>query len=405
MWIPESTEEIEAAVRAGDLEETSTFDAKRELPTTRKKNQDLAIDVAAMSTDGGVLLYGVGEDDDRRPTVLAPLELAGAADRVSQIVSTSISEVPYIEPREYRCPEDPPRGYLLVVVPMSARAPHQVIVGNEFRFYGRNAKGNRVLTEGDVARLYRRRDEWSQNREALLIEAVEAAGVPPMEGFAYVHAFARPVVPDQGMWDRIAQKLGAKHAVLQTLLNTVHETKLRGRYGPSLESATYWDRRGADEWRWTTRLEDERSKPSDITSLSEIRFNIDGRGLLFCGRAADKRINSDVPEIVDVVIAGSIEAFFAVMGMFYETAGYHGQVDVGVAITGLEGTTAVQSRVAGHYRFPDAVSYGAPTFTRTAGVAAAQLRRPDEVTHALMRHLFEAVSGIDGFNIFEANAA
>jgi hypothetical protein len=49
-------------------------------------------------------------------------------------------------------------------VPQSSRAPHQVTVGGDLRFYGRAAKGNRILTEGEVARLYRRREEWEQNR-------------------------------------------------------------------------------------------------------------------------------------------------------------------------------------------------------------------------------------------------
>jgi hypothetical protein len=151
-----------------------------------------------------------------------------------------------------------------------------VTVGGEFRFYGRDAKGNRILPEGEVARLYRRPDELSQNREALLTEAIQASSVAQVDGLSFVHAFARPVVPDQGMWERIAAKLGAKHTVLQALLNVAHGTKLHGRYSPTLEGATYWDRRGADEWRWTTRHESERNKPSDITSLSEIRSTSTG---------------------------------------------------------------------------------------------------------------------------------
>jgi len=44
-----------------------------------------------------------------------------------------------------------------VIVPQSARAPHMVIVKGDNRYYGRDARGNRVLNEGDVARLYERR--------------------------------------------------------------------------------------------------------------------------------------------------------------------------------------------------------------------------------------------------------
>lgn len=56
MWIPWDAEEVERAAREGRLAETASFDAKRDLPATPKKNADLATDVAAMATDGGVLL-------------------------------------------------------------------------------------------------------------------------------------------------------------------------------------------------------------------------------------------------------------------------------------------------------------------------------------------------------------
>ena len=74
MWIPTAESEILAAIEAGGLTETATFDAKEALPA-KGKSKDLAIDVAAMANDGGTLLYGVGEDEDRRLTVLKPLSL------------------------------------------------------------------------------------------------------------------------------------------------------------------------------------------------------------------------------------------------------------------------------------------------------------------------------------------
>lgn len=91
MWIPKTEDELTAAVTAGTIEESITFDAKQELPS---KNQELAKDVAAMATDGGVLLYGLGEDAHSRPTVLNPIPLQGAPERISQIVQTSIAEPP-----------------------------------------------------------------------------------------------------------------------------------------------------------------------------------------------------------------------------------------------------------------------------------------------------------------------
>ena len=105
MWIPSSAQQIEDAARGGELEERH-LRRKAGLPRP-KKNAELAKDVAAMATDGGVLLYGVAEDEHERPTLPQPIELAGAADRIGQIVATSIAEVPHIDIHTFECPNDP----------------------------------------------------------------------------------------------------------------------------------------------------------------------------------------------------------------------------------------------------------------------------------------------------------
>jgi predicted HTH transcriptional regulator len=75
VWIPRSEKEIESTVANRSLEETVTFDAKREIPS---KSFETAKDVCALAnTAGGVLLYGIGEDQHGRPTVLNPLTLQG----------------------------------------------------------------------------------------------------------------------------------------------------------------------------------------------------------------------------------------------------------------------------------------------------------------------------------------
>lgn len=120
MWVPASADEVEAAIAARRLEETHTFDAKA-IPG---RNRDIAIDVRAMTPDGGSLLYGVAEDDDGRPTVPAPFALAGERERIDQIVATSIVEVPVVSIRELPSASHPSVGYIAVAVPQSARAPH-----------------------------------------------------------------------------------------------------------------------------------------------------------------------------------------------------------------------------------------------------------------------------------------
>jgi predicted HTH transcriptional regulator len=184
-----SEQEILAAIEAGDLAETASLDVKALLPA-KGKSRDLAIDVAAMASDGGTLLYGVDEDENGGPTVPQPFGLAGARERVDQIVRSSISEPPDIRVREIPTEEDSGIGYLVVAVPPSSRAPHMVTVGKEYRYYGRSDTGNAPLTEGEVARLYERRQRWEVDRDAMLKEAIDSALIGLHEDFAYLHLVA-----------------------------------------------------------------------------------------------------------------------------------------------------------------------------------------------------------------------
>ena len=45
-----------------------------------------------------------------------PIALAGARERVAQIVETSIAEVPVVDIRAYPTAQNPSVGYLLVIV-------------------------------------------------------------------------------------------------------------------------------------------------------------------------------------------------------------------------------------------------------------------------------------------------
>ena len=394
MWVPSTAQEIEDAVNAGDLEETPSFDAKLALPPS-KKNIEIAKDVAAMATDGGVLIYGVGEDEHGAVRVLAPVELAGVSERISQVVSTSVAEVPFVDIRTLSC-DAPERGYVVVVVPQSARAPHMVVVNGDHRYYGRDAKGNRILHEGDVARLYERRQRWEVDREQILREVIAhppAIGRPEQ---SHVFAFTRPAAPDSGIFERAQATMN--DGTVQTLLSVVRSTVLRGQYGPSLESAPYFDRHGADMWRWAT-------SPREIVAgndfnpgnLAAIDFHLDGRAQMFCGRATDSRLNQ--PErrlVIEVVIAGNVEAFFAVMGAVYAAAAYHGAVDVGLAITGLKG--AESERALRGFPRPVPHTYPVDIYTRTTRIAAAELGDAPALGQRLLRHFFAATTEIEDYN-------
>jgi hypothetical protein len=140
--------------------------------------------------------------------------------------------------------------------------------------------------------------------------------------------------------------------------------------------------------------EDFRDDPS---TLVQIGVNLDGRGQLFCGRAAET-LRTGQYVIFEILVAGNTASFFAAMAAVYSAAGYHGHVDVGVAVTGIEGAASYH-RIESH-AFSSDFRYSAPAFTRTARIAAAELQDAEGVTRSLLRHFYEASSGIDGYDPF-----
>jgi len=333
MWVPATEHEILAAIEAKDLVETASFDAKASLPA-KGKSKDLAIDVAAMSNDGGTLLYGVGEDENGRPTVPQPFKLAGARERVDQIVRTSVSEPPDIQVREIQTNEDPSLGYLVVAVPPSPRAPHMVTVGKEYRYYGRSATGNVPLTEGEVARLYERRQRWEVDRDAMLDEAIASAPLEPHEGYAFLHLVARPVVPDEGLLDRAK---GEQHIAdfLYGLFSAALTAEVfPSNFVPDLTLNKRYERR-ADGWAESQGLNEEWRETRGPKDVLDFEIRLDGGGRLFCGRAAQEHNGRLL--IFEHTVAGLTSRFLAVLGGLYTEGGYFGPADVGLAVTGLRG--------------------------------------------------------------------
>lgn len=400
MWIPESYPDIAQAVHAGDLEESPAFDAKAELPVP-KKNKSLAVDVAAMTVDGGVLIYGVAEDDEKRPSVLSPIELTGVADRIDQIVATSIQEVPHIEIREYPDSDDSERGCLVVIVPASPRAPHQVTVGDDMRYYGRGAKGNRILTEGEVERLYERRNTWAIDREDLLNEVIDATPFELEIGDGFLYAYVRPVVTDDRILERVFDQVGGRQEMHQWLVRKTSDTELEGKFRPTLAEAHAFDRHGARFWRLSSvdaksRLKGDR----DPAAVIDLDLGFDGSARLFSGRAT-VHLGSGEPDvgvIMESIVAGSLESLFKVASGIYQEASYRGPVDVGVALMGIEGATSY----AANQKWPS-VSKPYPDFAfrNTTRIDVAELESGRNLVESLLRRFFDATTGWDGWSPFD----
>lgn len=398
VWFPRSAGELESAIRDAGMEETSQLEFKEALPSS-KANVDIAVDVSAMTVDGGVVVYGVGEDEHGRPSRLCPIELAGSRERIDQVLRSSVQESPTVRLTALPLESEPGRGYLVVVVPPSPRAPHQVVASGrcQFRYYGRGPTGKRILSEAEIARLYARRTEWSFDRRAHLQTVVGLAPYDRMPGLGFLHAFLRPVVVDDDRWTSAA---GNDPAALQQRMIEAARRANRGLgYDPALADAASWSRHGADAWRLS------RPAPSGSPEYCvRCDVNFDGRGQLFSGRAAarlePKEYEPDQPGqlvIFEQAVAGNLASFFALMAELYSAAAYSGPVDIGVALTRIGGAQALS---VARNLIHSGSAYPEPDYLTDVRVNAADLEAPRELARRVMSRFFEALirPGYDPFS-------
>ena len=332
MWLPKTEKEIIDAVTSRSLEESTTFDAKKELSG---KNSEIAKDIAAMANDGGVIIYGIGEDDNKRLSILSPISLAGQAERIDAIVRSSIAEPPQIHISTIPTGKDNSIGYMVVFIPPSERAPHMVIVKGENRYYGRTATGNIPLSEGEVSRLYARREKIEVDRNKLLEEEIKSAPIEPNEDFAYLYLFSRPVFSKEGFFDAIQKDDKSYQTTFNELIIQACDEKFFNYhlFVPEFNPPSRWIQR-VDSL--LGQMGYDPSNPPESTLNLQIDY--DGVNHLFCGRAGEAIDHRKPVFIFADIVAGLTTRFIAFNSMLYKLAGYFGMIDLGIAITGLKGS-------------------------------------------------------------------
>jgi len=364
MWLPKTEAEIVNVINSGILEESDSFDAKEEL----SKNQEIAKDVAAMANNGGVIIYGMGEDERGRVTRLTPILLQGLAERVDAIVRSSIAEPPIIHTTTIPTEADPTIGYLVVFVPPSERAPHMVVVKGDHRYYGRTATGNYPLPEGEVSRLYARRQQLEVNRERLIELEINSSPLEPNENFAYLFLYARPVFAQEGFFGNLIDDEAEFQKILGNLVIEASKGEVFPQsFQPDFNPPPTWKHR-------TEGLCGAMGYPSADASDApkrtlNLQIDFDGTAHHFCGRAGD-RYSPEEFSVFPEIVAGLTVRFLNFIGKLYEKTAYIGMVDIGLALTGLKGTLPYTNNLRLHYvRVP----YDRSEYKKSGRFSAVQL--------------------------------
>lgn len=389
MWIPGSERELLAALAEGILRESSYLDVKEGLPRAGK-NKDLAKDICAMTVDGGVLIYGVGGDDPTRPTEVSPFELAGAAERIDQVAQTGIAEPPQIEIRDFSSEQEPGKGYLVIVIPPSPRAPHMLVLEKDNRYWGRGETGNRILSEREVARLYERRERWELDRTALLDGAV--AEIPfdfsdPIEEVGPMLVLARPVAGSASLLAKAAGDVPVEHLLSRLLPEEArHHDPYPNQGSPGIDRALSVIPRGAGRWLLTSgeSLTFPYQAVLDVRSNGEMRY-WHSPVIQASARRGEERLL-----IMEQSVTRGVYQLLGSAQWLYERAAYFGALDIGVAVLHIEHATAAS---LAQNVFGDGKPYGAPDYRSHERVVVRELSDLRGTTRRLLDPLFASLSG------------
>jgi len=174
MWQPRTWQELQDA--CGVVAEAIDLDFKKQLTS----NAEIAKDIAAMTVQGGVIAYGIAEDEQAVANAITPLELQHVPERIQQIVDSAIWPRPVIETRAIEDPEDTTVGVLLVTVPPSSLAPHYT----RERFSARSGTTTRYLAEREIAALYeqRRQSFMASADRPILSDHLDPKNLPERTG-------------------------------------------------------------------------------------------------------------------------------------------------------------------------------------------------------------------------------
>jgi len=387
VWIPRSFDEVVNVL--GSATETGQLDFKEELG----RNQEVAKDIAAMTIDGGVLLYGIHETNRGIGDKLAPIAVSGTPERIQQIAASSIRPVPVIETHVLTEAHGDPAGLIVVVVPPSPLVPH---MAND-RYPARSGTTTRYLSEPEVERFYMQRESLTREAEQRLplagFYASEGGwpGASAIGNLSTLSIFVRPIVPQPHphapYLEEILQKAAAES---QQVVKKFVTPELEPALLVNLET---WEPLRTFGWK-------AGKGPDSTMDLSTLR----NLGLL-CWAAFSYTTAAFSFEITMVVVdeKGTRYAYehiwaretmgaLAFVGSFFRDVPGVSFVDVDLQLSGLQHAITIKAVTGAYVRSVREIEDPAYQESRRMSVAEIEAD-PRAATHALLDRLFASYLG------------
>jgi hypothetical protein len=395
-WQPRSVADVQAAINDGTLGERHWLDVKETVGSSDGARKELARDLASFANDGGGLILGVAEDKATGEFRLAPVELAGLAERVDQVVRSRCDPPLYVQCHPLAGPAAT-HGVLLVEVPPSPLAPHMV----EGTYYGRNDKTKHKLTDAEVANLHARRTARQLTGEQVIAREVARSPIAQADQkLSHLFVVAQPLASPP---DLLTPLIGNER-LRSLIIEANGAVPGSDRFSPHLGLALpdYEPRpRGAGfhSYAIVGRRFQPQMKPAREESQIDLEVWDDGTIALFCGGASLMGYRSSPDDerqyIHGMAVVILTRAVLAIAAKLGSTSGYAGRWLLAVGLNNLRGRFAGYALSGPGEDFPPYVEddYVQATESMTIELLAQPGAITARLVHRLLRALHDPADG------------
>jgi hypothetical protein len=390
-WTPKSEADIERAIADDILEETHWWDAKQQLNTGKPANRGLAADLAAFSVDGGSILIGLHEDKSTGKFSLAPQPTLGVPEKIESIAASAVDPPLHIETTAIASAADATLGYIVVEIPPSPRAPHQV----DGTYYGRGDKKNVHLSDGEVQRLHQRRESVTNRIRLLLDREIARDPIPPADRqTGHVYLVAEPIAAPPGVAVPFLRRPGIEDWIRQVTMVERLSSMTQREVGippspPYLQSV---ERRGgamANVARSLAhsgrQLNPEIAESDPEPGLLDVEFLESGGLRVLVGRAT-KEGRDGRWYVIDVMIVLYARRLLDWAHKYGQAIGFRGTWALGLHVDKLAGGTS--SAFIDETDFYSPTRYSSPSYDAATTATTQELTgQPWDVGHRLAEGL------------------
>lgn len=397
-WLPDTEQELVEAIADGRLDEGQHLDFKKQLDTGKKANAELARDIAMFANDGGSLIFGVAETGPGA-FAPAPVLLDGFRERVEQVAASRLDPPLHVGVRAIPAEEDETRGYVIVTVPASARAPHMA----DGRYWGRAGSTRTILSDTQVRAVLASREAAHRSIVEVLERDIERDPIPEdMRQHAHLYLVARPRFSRPDLVFADVERAGGWSTWFHKELLAGAFVPGFGAWAPDLKNQASSVGRRADgaalysyymgqDGRARALLADEDQRRLSEGDLLDVEVNEDGTVHLFSGRGSDtQRLVGEV--VIPAVVAGLTLRGVQVARRIAELTSYQGPWDLALGLTGLEAASAHAPHFGQSSPLYSQGTFEASTTADTVELLAAEI----DVAERLVGRLLRGLSRDDG---------